>query len=331
MKSMEFDMAIIGGGCIGSSIAAELSRRGFRNAVLIDQGRSTQSATASSGGILRVFHENLDHMELALNNLTHLKTYQEEEILKEKNQFNGSLYFFASHRLKSYEKNFHYLESKNYPFEILNSDTGSERFPDFLWSKNQLAVYEPLGSHLSPLQFATDLLNFSQNSGLTLVDDFSVERFCFFRDRYKIFSSDAVITAKTLILAGGARLLPQMKDLGISDTLSIESLKIYRSSKPNTDFQLPNYFDRENLEFARLGHGSEIILSHLKSQRLLNVSWNESSFTEITANDCYSPNRQGAAGFLMGHPRLLLATGWGGTAFKFALEIGHRIGNLFYV
>ena len=69
MQSFDFDIAIIGGGCIGSSILYELCHRGFSNIVLIDHGRKTTSATANSGGMLRIFHENTEHIKAALSNM----------------------------------------------------------------------------------------------------------------------------------------------------------------------------------------------------------------------------------------------------------------------
>lgn len=71
-----------------------------------------------------------------------------------------------------------------------------------------------------------------------------------------------------------------------------------------------------------------VLLANPNTQRLINYPWDKTSLTEIQADDCYAPGRIGFAGILMGHPRLLLATGWGGTAFKFSLEIGQHVGRI---
>tara|TARA_B110001454_G_scaffold218046_1_gene244908 strand:- start:18130 stop:19152 length:1023 start_codon:yes stop_codon:yes gene_type:complete len=326
MKILEFDHAIIGAGCIGSSIAYELTRRGIRNNVIIDSGRKTVSATASSGGMLRVFHENLEHVELALNNFALLKKYQDRHIITEKQQPNGHLYFFNSRRFPQYSANFQKMDSAGYAFEILTPAAGRLKFPAFHWADDQWAVYEPLGSHLSPIRFADDLLSFSEKSGMTIVDDFEVDRICHFRGQYKIFSQKSSITAKTVILAGGARLLPHLHDLGIGHSLRSQKLTTYHVQKKDQQMILPSYFDRETLDFARLGPGDHLILADLNSKRLKEKLWTGQP-VEVTANDCYSPNRLGFAGYLMGQPKMMLATGWGGTAFKFSLEISQRIGR----
>lgn len=326
MKNQEFDIAIIGAGCIGSSIAYELTRRGYRNTVIIDNGRKHSSATASSGGMLRVFHENIEHVQLALNNFALLKKYQDRGILKEKHQPNGHLYFFNSRRYPHYAANFHKMESAGYAFEILTPVTGRAKFPQFKWSDDEWAVYEPLGTQLSPITFSDDLLSASQRSGLTLFENFEVDRICHFRGQYKIFSQKTGVVAKTLILAGGARLLPHLTDLGISHSLKSNTLTVYHAEKKNEFLTLPNYFDRETLDFARFGPGTHLIMGNPDSKRMNEIYW-AGPLTEISAEDCYSPNRLGFAGFLMGQPRMMLATGWGGTAFKFSLEIGQRIGR----
>lgn len=327
MKTYEYDTVIIGAGCVGSSIAFDLTRRGFRNILVIDSGQAQVSATASSGGMLRVFHENPEHVELALNNLDLLKTYQEENVVKENNSANGSLYFFDQRRYRDYAANLQIMESRKYPFEILTPQNGRRSFPQFQWLPNQWAVYEPSGTHLSSLSFANDLLRSSQAAGLAIRPAFEVERICHFRDRYRIFSHDSTVTAKTLILAGGARLVPQLRELGIGHSLKTNIITTYRLQKQNLEMTLPNFFDRENLEYGRLGQGSEIILSNPNTQRFIKPYWHAETAMEVSAPDCYSPQRMGYAGFLLGHPRLILATGWGGTAFKFSLEIGRRIGH----
>jgi glycine/D-amino acid oxidase-like deaminating enzyme len=326
MKHLEFDHAIIGAGCIGSSIAYELTRRGFRNNVIVDSGRKTVSATASSGGMLRVFHENIEHVELALSHFSLLKKYQQRQIITEKQEPNGHLYFFNSRRYPQYAANFQKMDSAGYAFEIVTPMTGRSKFPQFEWADHEWAVYEPLGTHLSPTQFADDLLSYSQKSGMTVVDNFEVDRICHFRGRYKIVSQKSSIVAKTVILAGGARLLPHLNDLGIGNLLTSQKLTTYYVQKKDSNTILPSYFDRETLDFARLGPGESFILADTKSTRLKEKLWT-GYVTEITANDCYSPNRLGFSGYLMGQPGMILATGWGGTAFKFSLEISQRIGR----
>ncbi len=330
MKTLEFDHAIIGAGCIGSSIAFELTRRGFRNTVIVDSGRKTVSATASSGGMLRVFHENLEHVELALSNFFLLQEYHEKRIITEEQESNGHLYFFDSRRYPQYAANFKKMDSAGYAFEILTPTTGRSMFPQFNWTDNEWAVYEPLATHLSPPQFVGDLLACSQKSGMTVVDDFEVDRICHFRSHYKLFSQNSsisrIVLAKTLILAGGARILPHLNDLGLGNSLSSQKLTTYHVQKKDAQLVLPSYFDRETLDFARLGRGETLILADIESTRLKEKLWIGHP-TEVTANDSYAPNRLGFAGYLSGQPRMMLATGWGGTAFKFALEISQRVGH----
>ncbi|MBL7545675.1 MAG: FAD-binding oxidoreductase [Bdellovibrionaceae bacterium] len=333
MNEYEFDIVIIGGGCIGSSIAFHLAQKGFRHFAIVDSGRKNLSATSQSGGLLRVFHENTDHVDLALRHHELKKTLQTQNILLETNTPNGSLYFFDRRRFNDYTLNLHKMEAAGYPFEIVTAKTGATRFPMFAWNADSWAVYEPLGNHASANQFCDDLLDYSQHSGLTMIDNFEVERICFFRDRYRLFNRAHSVFAKTLIFAGGARSIPHLHELGIGHSLKAQELKVYKSkeslstlniSNAAENSAIPNFFDREKLQYSGVVGQQRLIVSDLSLEKL-NHCFDPERFQEIWALDCYAPQRLGYAGFLAGHPRLLLATGWGGTAFKFSLEIGHRI------
>lgn len=324
MSHFDFDTTIIGGGSIGSSIAYYLAKNGFTNVAVLDSGRKTVSATARSGGMLRVFHENSEHVELALRNHALLRGLQASQILSEKNRPNGSLYFFDRRRFRDFEKNLKIMETHHYPFEVITSKIGNQRFPLFHWSTDQWAIYEPQAGHLSPPIFCDELLNFSEKCGTSLLENFDVDRICFFRDRYRLFNGDKTVSSKTVILAGGARLLPHLKDLGIGHALKSQPIKLFRSKKPKLDYHAPNFFDRETLQYGGQVHNQHMVISKISSEKYVH-DLDVSEFEIVEGQDCYAPNRVGYAGWLPGHPRLLLATGWGGTAFKFSLEIGQRI------
>lgn len=324
MIGHDFDIIVIGGGCIGSSIAFQLAKKGFKNIALIDNGRKQDSATARSGGLLRVFHESAEHVELALKHHEQAKELQSQKILSKTARPNGSLYFFDRRRFRDYETNLEKMETHGYPFEVITAKTGQLRFPQFHWSADQWAIFEPQGSHMSPNQFCDELLHYSERNGLSLIENFEVERICFFRDRYRLFSRGQSVYAKTLILAGGARLIPQLRELGIGHTLKAQELKVFKSRENFAFPTLPNFFDRETLQYAGIVSDEKLVISHLTTDRL-NQSFNSEKFQEVSGLDCYAPQRAGHAGVLTGQPRLLLATGWGGTAFKFSLEIGQRM------
>ncbi|MBX3708663.1 MAG: FAD-binding oxidoreductase [Gammaproteobacteria bacterium] len=325
MQSFEFNIAIIGGGCIGSSILYELCRRGFKNVVLIDHGRKTLSATSASGGMLRVFHEHLEHIDLSLQNFSFIEIYQQSAVLTEKTEANGHLYFFNKSQYRSYKNNFLKMNKAHYPFEILTPTSGQNRFPQYRWGK-KWAVYEPKGNHISPKVFMDDLLIASKQHGANFFDDFYVNRICSCRNRYWISGEKSLITAKRLVLAGGARLLPRLQDLNLRLPFNVKNITTYIAKKSHEDFLLPNYFDRESLHFGCFSHKHDVVLSYKNCMRVKEKPWGK-IIEERSAKDIYAPNRLGFLGRIAGFPGLFIATGWGGTAFKFALEIGHRVTN----
>lgn len=324
MNVLEFDIAIVGGGCMGASIFYELTRRGSAGVGLVDEGRKTVSATAHSGGMSRVFHESAEHVSLALANEALLQARQREGVFRGISEANGSLYFFNRRRYADYQGHLKRMDEADYPFEIFTPANGRRHFPQFHWGDDEWAIYEPRGGHRSPREFTEDLLSASVRHGGTLIDGFQVRRLSHCRDHYRISGGEATVVARTLILAGGARLVPRLRDLGLSLPLETRSLSTVVANKVRGGPNLPNYFDRETLEFARLGFGPQVILSHRKPLRLVDPLW-RGPWEERTADDCYAPHRIGFSGEVSGFPQLMIATGWGGTGFKFALEIGRRV------
>lgn len=319
MTIYDFDTTVIGGGCLGSSILAELSRRGFCNLALVDAGRKNLSATAHSGGMLRVFHENLEHLDLALANHQHLKLRHLAP-----REPNGNLYFFNKHRYANYQSHLERMNDAQYPFEVYTAPCGRKKFPQFHWGDEEWAIYEPLAGHLVPTEFSNHLVQIAAQAGATILDNFEVFRISRDGDHYRITGRDATIKTRVLILAGGARLLPRLNELGLRLPLEARRLTTYHATRLQETAGAPNYFDRETLDFARLAAGAEMIFSLPGCPRLHEQQWQEPA-RKVEAEDCYAPNRLGYCGQLAGYPNLFLATGWGGTGFKFGLEVGHRI------
>lgn len=326
MKSLKVDIAIIGGGCVGSSIFYTLRRFGLNNIALIDCGRKTLSATAHSGGMLRVFHEQKEHVQLALENRKLLNKYQQEKIINQKEKENGSLYFFHKNRYPGYKNNLKHMRSARYPFEVFNSSCGEKRFPQYNW-EDVWAIYEPAGGQLSTMHFIDDLLQAGVCKNNIILDNCEITRICSYQNDYVVFSKDYVITANKLVLAGGARLLPRFQDLYLNLPLTVKPLTACVVEKTEKNHRVPNYFDRESLDFSCFSDEEKAILSKPICPRMKQQLWGK-VIEKKSAYDVYTYNRLGLLGGVSGFSNLFIATGWGGTAFKFALAIGSRMAQV---
>jgi 4-methylaminobutanoate oxidase (formaldehyde-forming) len=328
MTVLECEIAIIGGGCIGVSILNALVRSGISNIVLIDKGRTTTSATANSGGMFRVFHENPEHIRLALGHYRILQDFLHEGVLATESEPNGSLYFLNRHRLDRCKEGLQIMFEAQYPFEILNPIEGRKKFPEFRWDDEELAIYEPLAHQRDPGVFTDHLLRRCLKvRDVTLLESTEIKSIRSYHNRYLLSGVCQSVVAKSLVLAGGASLLPRFKDLGLNLALESRALTVFVSEKTNKTWKIPNYFDRERLEFGAFAHAQKVLLSHREQNRVWETMW-EKDFEEKTAMDSYAPRRLGFLGQVCGHPQLFIATGWGGTAFKFALEVGHRMAHV---
>jgi hypothetical protein len=72
------------------------------NGIMIWEDREF-SATANSGGLLRVFHESSEHVRLALTNHSLLKAYHRAGVLSKAPLSEGNLYFFNQRRMGDYD------------------------------------------------------------------------------------------------------------------------------------------------------------------------------------------------------------------------------------
>ncbi len=323
MNPQDFDVVVIGGGCIGASILFTLHRRGMKNLALVDSGRKNLSATAHSGGLLRIFHESSAHVDLALGHLNRMETLRKTENLLAPLQRNGSLYFFSKKRLGNYCPLFEKMQRNYYPFEVITTDEGRKRFPDFRWSDDDLAVYEPLAGSMNPVEFSQNLLDHCLDDKIPIFEDVEINSVVPIKGGFLLNAAAVKIRAARVVFAGGAQMLPLLKIYGLPVELTAQELTTY-SAKKTSSFNAPNYFDRESLEFASLGQETLVTLSHPRPTRLTLKNWN-SDYTVKRAFDCYTPQRKGFVGRVPGHEGIFIATGWGGTAFKFSLEIANQV------
>lgn len=319
--SKPFDVTVVGGGCIGSSILYSLMLQGKKNIALIDRNRQSTSATANSGGMMRVFHEDPRHTQLAIQSTMLLKRYRSTGQLKTDVCYNGSLYFFDRRRYETFEASMALMDEAGCSFEIVTPQSGRKDFPEFRWDDHDLAVYESTGKQISPTLLNQELLLACERQGATLLEDQHVYDITRNANGYELHLDGSSVLTDQVILAGGAGMLPLLRNLGVVTPLVAKRLTSYLTVNRPEYLHLPNYFDRETLEYARFGNGSHILFSKPSLERLLIPS-NLGPFTEQTADDCYAPDRQGLILAPPEYPGMTIVTGWGGTAFKFALEIG---------
>lgn len=324
MSQLNFQYCILGGGSIGTSIAYKMIKNGFSNIALIDNGKTSLSATSQSGGLLRIFHESPQHQTLALSNYIQLKDLKKRNSLSQNHKPNGCLYVMSKKRFSHLKNNLHIMDQQDYPYEVISTTAEKNRFSNFNWTSQQVAIFEPEAGHLSPLTFCDDLIQQMDTQSISLLQNIEIERLCYHKNHYKIISKNVTITCPTLILAGGYRMIPLLKTIGLNLELSTRSLTLFRSLNAANTMETENFFDRESLSFAGKISDNFFITSDLKNS-FFRPELNSDHFNSISGFDSYSPNRNGYLGKIPGYSDLYIATGWGGTAFKFSLGVADII------
>ncbi len=226
---------------------------------------------------------------------------------------NGALYFFARDRYAGYTESLRLMQRQRYPFEVVDAEQGRKCFPQFRWESHEMAIYEPCAGQTSPLAFADAALSIGERHGLQVRSDVEVTSIEQRRGAYRLTTCAGTIAARTLICAGGARMLPLLGAFGVA--LQAKELSAVIAAPCDA----PNFFDRETLEYGGFASKHHAIVSTTRPTRMCRTF---TAIGESKALDCYSVDRLGVR---TSHPNLIVAGGWGGTAFKLALGIASRI------
>lgn len=128
------DVAIVGGGIIGASIAYHLARRGARNVVVFE--REEELGTGSTGkcaGGVRLQFSTAANVEMSRLSIAALKRFHEE--LGEPVDFNQNGYLFVLTRedhFETFRQNAHKQRALGVPVEVLNPDEAHRIVPHMI-------------------------------------------------------------------------------------------------------------------------------------------------------------------------------------------------------
>ena len=147
---MRYDIAIIGGGIIGSAIAYYLTRdgRGGRVAVIERDNTYSEAATPRGSGGIRQLFSLQENIEMARYGLSFYETFDQTMVCKNKLasiSFRRQGYLFVSDggNEKIMEKNFKSQRQLGVNAELLDNNKLGQLFPSIHNDDIKLAVHSP--------------------------------------------------------------------------------------------------------------------------------------------------------------------------------------------
>ncbi|MFG6150638.1 NAD(P)/FAD-dependent oxidoreductase [Halobacillus sp. B23F22_1] len=215
---MNFDVLVIGGGVIGSSIAYHLTKSRRLKVGLIEQDTSPgKGATSKSGGLFRMHHTLPSNCLLSLESYSIYSRWR--EFLAGDCEFiqNGFSLIVGDQHLSQLRKNIDMMKSEGITVSTYTPEEYQRMEPNFSKKNVGAVVYEPCGGHANPVKATDGFLRTALTNGMDIIEGTNVHRLI--KQRNHIVGVDTnigEINAPKVILATGSWSNYLTESVGIS-------------------------------------------------------------------------------------------------------------------
>lgn len=202
------NIAIIGGGLAGSSLALEFSQAGIECTLFETEVVGGAGASAISRGIVRVFDTN---PRLMMQSLQGLKQWQYINTLFPGVFVEcGCLYLLAPEHYEIAKLHLDQLAAAGYHPQLLTDQASIISCQPLLSDRklpaDQCAIWEPQGGYVNTRLACQLMVNWARQKGSTVLEGVTVSDWKKFDDGIQITTANQVLTYDAAILATGARL-----------------------------------------------------------------------------------------------------------------------------
>ena len=343
--SMDYQVAVIGAGIIGASIAAKLAHLGV-SVALIEQGTAGgRGASAYSGGLLRLYDSDPLLMALAARSIGLLDDEPFASAYTPALRRTGMLYRAALEELGPLRDAIGQYHCEQYPMRLLDRDQLATLHPPSVAAPRRLCLYEPHAWVGNVRQAAAALAGQVRRNGL-LLEHTEVEAIdCRSRNEVRLTLGEATLRCRAVVIATGAwsgqwlhqglagdpgggleaRSIPLARvacdedwPLPIIDAathtygIPLTPRLVQTGCQPRATAALPAQLPAPD---ARHAADARIRLERLSSGRAGRI------VDILPGFDGYTPDGRPLVGFCSAQSPLYLATGLSGVGFKLAPAI----------
>src|SRR5467141_2673201 len=198
------DAVVVGGGCMGTSIAWQLARRGVR-VVVLERTHLAAGATGHSGAIVRQHYETRVGIRLARDSLAFFSRFEEETGLPCDFRRTGFLSGTRERDLPAFEALLALLRSEGVRAERLGPAEASELEPSLTVSDYAALVHDPNAGDADPIATAVGFAEGARRSGATVLEGRGVREIVIREGRAAgvRLRGGGVITSERVVLAAG--------------------------------------------------------------------------------------------------------------------------------
>ena len=336
---IDCQIAVIGAGIIGASIAARLASSGV-SVALIDKGTAgSLGASSYSGGLVRLYDSDPLLMELAAWSIGLMDQGAFAGTYAGSLRRTGVLYRAAPDQLTQIRNAIECYASERYPMRLVaERELDGDRFPRCA-AGQRINLYEPGACVGNVRQAVTALGNLVRRNGL-LLEHCEVKAIdCRTHDEVLLSLGQATLRCRAVVVAAGAWSPRWLENAGLQ-TRSIPLARVLTDgdwSMPIIDEVTQSYGIALTREIVQTGCGYRNTAAspetlappdarHVEDARarighLLQPSSDTPKhrvLDVLPGFDCYSPDGRPVLGFVPGGSPLYLATGMSGLGFKLA-------------
>jgi glycine/D-amino acid oxidase-like deaminating enzyme len=332
---MDYQVAVIGAGIIGASIAARLCRAGISVALIDKDGSAASGASALSGGLVRLYDPDPLLMELAAYSIGLMREGIFARTYARALRRSGVLYRAGLDQQERISRAIEEHASAHYPMRLISSEElSNEHFPQAA-SMERVNLYEPQAC-VGNVRLATALLADCVRRDGLLLEHCAVKAIeCRSRHQAHVDLGAATLRCQAVVVAAGAwsrRLVPELQ----LQTRSIPLARVVTASgcsMPIIDSETQAYAIPLSRHLVQAGCGLREVgefPEHLgrpdvrnqqdareRVQHLLGT--NDPAVLDVLPGfDSYSVDGRPLVGFCNEQSPIYLATGLCGLGFKLA-------------
>ncbi len=359
----EFEVIVVGAGGMGSAAAYHLARGG-RSVLLLEQFEIGHNRGASHGHsrIIRLSYEHPVYVRLSKSAYALWAELEEDAGEKVLTTTGGLDLSLPGHPV--FEDCISSMQEVGVDHEKLDATEIQRRYPQFRISPGTVGVFQKDAGILQPSQSVPLMVSMARRHGATVIENSPVTSFYFDENGVEVICGDQVYKSAKLIISAGPWAEPVLKKVGVHIPLAIteERYVFFKPPHPEQfavgrcpifaqygenlvgkDIEFYGFpvFGLDGVKVAEHRFGEPVtaddrsfvvpdrIIERMRerTRQLIPDAVGEviHSMTCLYSN---SPDRHFVIDLLPGYPHIVMAAGFSGHGYKFAIVVGRILADL---
>jgi sarcosine oxidase subunit beta len=334
------DAVILGGGCIGASVAYHLAEAGLTEVTLLEANTLGSGSTSKAAGGIRLQHGDPLNVQLAQRSLAELVAFEQLTGVDVSLRQVGYLFLISSPSdLAMFDRSVALQQSLGVPVRVLSPDEAGELVPQLVTGDLVGATFCPSDGYATPESLVQGYATAARRNGVTIRQGERAARIVTANGRVQGVQTERgeLIATPTVICAAGTGSRAIAATAGVNLPVSPERRRLFFTSHSggiadNTpltiDFATGFYFHREGpgLVFG----GRELTPEELMAPATHRLP----VITDLPLNSSWhgdydmSPDHNAMVGHSAHLAGFYYATGFSGHGFQLSPAVGEHLAQL---